>query len=131
MTSNACQSANCKTHTTETSMPTPPDKYKIIFTKNGETMRTWTGYFSTSEAKRDLREADLIIPLDWLSAIVPDMPDLKDATPAETVSEEDCPSCGGAKATRETWEAVEGGSLNIYWRITCPCGHRDTNDIFS
>ena len=42
----------------------------------------------------------------------------------------ECPDCG-EPATQTTWEAVECGALNSYYRISCShCGYEETNDVF-
>jgi hypothetical protein len=42
----------------------------------------------------------------------------------------ECPRCL-QDARQVSWEKVEGGSVNRYWRLFCnSCGHVDTNDIF-
>jgi hypothetical protein len=41
-----------------------------------------------------------------------------------------CPCCGG-RGKHLTWQSIDGGSLNSYWREWCEdCEHEDTNDIF-
>lgn len=44
--------------------------YEIQFTEGEKRMATWTGYTSKSEARRDIREADMMIPLTWEYTIV-------------------------------------------------------------
>lgn len=45
-------------------------------------------------------------------------------------NERKCTCCGG-RGKYHTWESVDGGCLNSYWRIWCKdCDHTDTNDIF-
>lgn len=37
-----------------------------------------------------------------------------------------CPSCGCPDAILHTWEACEGGSINMYHRLNChACGHSE------
>lgn len=39
--------------------------YDIQFTQGSETMATWTGYATRAEAVREIREADMMIPMTW------------------------------------------------------------------
>lgn len=39
--------------------------YSVIFTAAGETVRTWTGFATRTDARRAIADADLLIPLHW------------------------------------------------------------------
>ena len=57
--------------------------------------------------------------------------DIMNAVKAEPqTTEEHCPWCGG-DAKYDTWDQIDGGCLNSYWRIKCDeCGHTESNNIF-
>jgi hypothetical protein len=39
--------------------------YKIVFKNQGKVIQEWKGYYSYSEAREALRDADLCFPFYW------------------------------------------------------------------
>jgi len=49
----------------------------------------------------------------------------------DTATRATCAHCQSPDATRRDWQAVEGGSLNTYYEVSCDtCGHTETNNFF-